>query len=532
VEPAVANMASLPFKVKASYEYSSPHDDDLSFPQGQIITVTEEEDADWYVGEYSDESGALKSGLFPRNFVQRYEPAPPPRPVRSSRKQTSQPPPEQAVDQPEHHPQDEVPAQQQAPPPAPSNVSIASPAQLSSPVDATAPQLPVAQPAPKPAAAKAPPPVAEKPASFKDRIAAFNKASGPPVTPFKPGALASGGFVKKPFIAPPPSRSAYVPLPPDSTRKVIYKREEDPEIVERQAQDREIAEKAGLVPTSAEGEEEAPKAVSLKERIALLQKQQLEQASRRADMSAKEKPRKPPPKRSESEGQDATDEREPQDLGIRVSSELDREQDRPRRTPRIPQVADVQASDGNDADQSAADETAAEAEGASTGEEEEPHAAAPADAEEEEEEEDEMDEEARHQLALRERMAKLSGGMGMTGMFGLPGAMPMPGMRSNSIKKKAPERSTVDEDDTASPPPPPRVPIPGLNRTPSHPPDDVEDPRFPKGNGISVSPFRRWAASRSTTRQYSSYNESLPCPAPRPYESKDYAIRWILCSLH
>jgi hypothetical protein len=523
-------MAAPPFKVKASYEYNSPHDDDLSFPQGQIITVTEEEDVDWYVGEYSDESGTLQSGLFPRNFVERYEPAPPPRPVRSTRKQTSQPPPEQAAEQPEQPPQALVPVQQQLPPRAP----VAAPAQLSSPVDETAPPLPAAQPSPKPTPAKAPPPVAEKSASFKDRIAAFNKASGPPVTPFKPGALATGGFVKKPFIAPPPSRSAYVPLPPESTRKVVYKRDEDPEIAERQAQDRESAEKAGLVPTSAEGEEEAPKAVSLKERIALLQKQQQEQASRRAEVSSKEKPRRPPKKRSESE-QDAADEREPQDLGIQMTQEPGEHQEQPRRTPRIPPTADVQASDGNEADQSAADETAEEPEGASSEEEEQPHAAAPADAEEEEEEAeeevDEMDEDARHQLALRERMAKLSGGMGMTGMFGVPGAMPMPGIRSNSVKK-VPARSPVDDDDAVSPPPAPRVPIPGLNRTPSHPPD-AEDPRFPKGNAAFVSPLRRWATSRSTARQCSSYNRrSLPDRAPRPYESNDYAIRWILCSLH
>jgi hypothetical protein len=530
-------MASPPFKVKASYEYNSPHDDDLSFPQGQIITVTEEEDADWYVGEYSDESGSLKSGLFPRNFVERYEPAPPPRPVRSTRPKSSQPPPE-PVEQADAHPQEPLPAQP-APPPAPAAAPVASPAQLSSPVDATAPQLPVAQPAaPKPAPAKAPPPVAEKPSSFKDRIAAFNKASGPPVTPFKPGALAPGSFVKKPFIAPPPSRSAYVPLPPESTRKVVYKREEDPEIAERQAQDREIAEKAGLVPSaSAEGEEEAPKAVSLKERIALLQKQQLEQASRRADVSAKEKPRKPPKKRSESE-QDTAGEREPQDLGIRMSSEQDREQqDHPRRTPRIAQVPEVQANDGNGADQSAADQSAAdqsaeEAEGSSAGEEEQSHdhAPAPADAEEEEDEEDELDEEARHQLALRERMAKLSGGMGMSGMFGLPGAMPMPGMRSNSMKKKAPERNVVDEDDPTPPPPPrvPIVPVPGMNRTLSHPPD--EDPRGPKGKRISIPLVRRRPVV--STRQCSYNRRSLPDTAPRPYESKDYAIRWILCSLH
>ncbi|KAF2801482.1 uncharacterized protein BDZ99DRAFT_342350, partial [Mytilinidion resinicola] len=53
----------------AVYDYSSPHEDDLSFRQGQIITVTEQEDEDWYSGEYTDGAGAKQEGLFPRNFV-------------------------------------------------------------------------------------------------------------------------------------------------------------------------------------------------------------------------------------------------------------------------------------------------------------------------------------------------------------------------------------------------------------------------------------------------------------------------------
>ena len=73
------------FRVRAVYDYDSPHDDDLSFANGQIITVTEEEDADWYVGEYTDDSGTKHDGLFPRNFVEKYEPAPPPRPNRAPR---------------------------------------------------------------------------------------------------------------------------------------------------------------------------------------------------------------------------------------------------------------------------------------------------------------------------------------------------------------------------------------------------------------------------------------------------------------
>ena len=47
------NMPAVPFKVKAVFEYNSEEPDDLKFPNGQIITVTDDEDADWYTGEYT-----------------------------------------------------------------------------------------------------------------------------------------------------------------------------------------------------------------------------------------------------------------------------------------------------------------------------------------------------------------------------------------------------------------------------------------------------------------------------------------------
>src|SRR5579871_1956053 len=76
-------MSSHPFKVKAVFEYSSPHDEDLNFPEGQIITVTEDDEEDWYTGEYVDASGVKKEGIFPRNFVEKFEPTAPPRPMRA-----------------------------------------------------------------------------------------------------------------------------------------------------------------------------------------------------------------------------------------------------------------------------------------------------------------------------------------------------------------------------------------------------------------------------------------------------------------
>src|SRR5215469_15855033 len=93
-------MTGPPFKVKAAYEYKSAHEDDLNFSVGQIITVTEEEDEDWYIGQYTHVSGETKSGLFPKNFVERYEPAPPPRPARAARPRPAEAPPPTQIEEP------------------------------------------------------------------------------------------------------------------------------------------------------------------------------------------------------------------------------------------------------------------------------------------------------------------------------------------------------------------------------------------------------------------------------------------------
>jgi|SRR5277367_1884967 len=68
-------------EVKAKYDYNSGHEDDLSFTAGQIITVTEEVDEEWYNGQYFDSQRKLHQGMFPRNFVTvlpKPIPAPPP----------------------------------------------------------------------------------------------------------------------------------------------------------------------------------------------------------------------------------------------------------------------------------------------------------------------------------------------------------------------------------------------------------------------------------------------------------------------
>lgn len=417
------------FKVKAIYEYASPHDDDLQFPIGQIITVTDEEDDDWYSGEYTDDAGLLHEGIFPRNFVEKYEPVAPPRPTRTRHKHSeasvaslaspispsaavpeapaspSPPsvssippisPPSAAVEETPEPERIERVASPVYTAPAPAPVAPASPPKPAAPAAPLSPVVAPVKPAdlpistspvhkPAPACPKQggpPPPVSEKPSSFRDRIAAFNKAAAPPITPFKPSGLGGGGssnFIKKPFVAPPPSRNAYVPQPREAPTAKIYRRDEDPEVREQEAENLESAEKAGLIPgasAAASGtsnnnnneEEEEPKPMmSLKERLARLQREQQEQAQRHADAAAKkDKPKRPPKKRLDSHDATAAaaaaaDEAagsapDTSDAGGRHSID-DSHPPRTTHAPRRRASKDPEAQDGNDADMSGAGDT-------------------------------------------------------------------------------------------------------------------------------------------------------------------------------
>lgn len=572
-------MAAPPFRVKASYDYKSPHEDDLSFPVGQIITVTEEEDDDWYVGEYTDASGEAKSGLFPKNFVERYEPAPPPRPARSGRPKPAEAPAPVQTEEPSE--------------PEPPNAPVASKAVseeapvTSAQTEKRAPSItsppPSAQPsesqerppsAPKPApvapasSKRPPPPVAEKPSSFRDRIAAFNKPAAAPIAPFKPGGASTNTFIKKPFVAPPPARDSFVPPPREPAPQKIYRREEDPEIADRRAQDQEDAEKAGLAPTEGQGEEEVPRAVSLKDRIALLQKQQMEQATRRVEHTHKKpKPERPVRKRTGSYDHEEAGPRDSIDTegaeGLaRDSSDTPREAPRApsaRRVPKSPEaiLRDKEMfSDANDADQSAAGETTEDA-GASTLDEDEeasrvhPKAAAAAPPQEEEEneeesteEEDEMDEETRRQIALRERMAKLSGGMGMAGMFGPQPGIAMPGIGGSLKKKKpAPETRHVEEPEPTPASPPqrlPMIPIPGMirpNLTAEPEEEDAEETEEPADEIKPTSPVRTHTADRvvpvppkSRSLSYFAYRKRIPRKPLNSTHVHTLSLRHLKCA--
>ena len=591
-------MAATPFRVKAVFDYGSQHEDDLSFAVGQIITVTDEEDDDWYYGEFPGTDGETKQGLFPRNFVERYEPATPPRPSRASRPkrepevvqepvQEAEPRPEadlpetqaeeRSISESEHDepvqehleqpgenfttgigakPED-APAEPIPPAPISSTVSTERTHEQGRDAQASAPVLIQASKPQPPASimAKSPPaPVAAKPASssFRDRIAAFNKPAAPPV-PMKPGSSSNTAFVKKPFVPPPPSRDAFVRLPPEVPATKQHKPQEDPNAHGIPAKEEP---RAPTLSSEPEVTEDQPKPTSLKERIALLQKQQLEQASRHAEAAQKkEKPKKPPKKKTDqlSEATVAEDEA-PLDRTTTGSTAPDTEHDPPAPT-RPPQVRSKSKestnlptpnhpqreflSDPNDADQSAGGDTEdsealagkkraeraptsiptpllsgrspapqfVESDG-SEGEDSDQGKTAQMkheriDKGEEEqadadEDEDDVDPEVKRRMEIRDRMAKMSGGMGMAGMFGVPGGLPSGGSKKPKPSGGSSKKQSLDGEGVgpASPPsqPVPVMPLPGMSmpgmsqvKTPEpieNPMDSMSDSEQPRGAPI------------------------------------------------
>ena len=79
----MSNDPAVPFKVLAQYPYQSEYEDDLHFNKGQVITVTNIEDEEWYFGQYEDPDnlGTVLEGIFPKNFVSIYKDEPVPVPV-------------------------------------------------------------------------------------------------------------------------------------------------------------------------------------------------------------------------------------------------------------------------------------------------------------------------------------------------------------------------------------------------------------------------------------------------------------------
>ena len=266
----------------------------------------------------------------------------------------------------------------------------------------------------------------------------------------------------------------------------------------------------------------------MKDRIALLQRQQIEQAARHSEAAQKkEKPKRQPKKHSESQDQIVTtgDQAEDESLerinsgepSSKLSMEDDlstgaipsaRQQKSRNATPLASPVIKLPReflSDANDADQSGAGETE---DGDELSTERDDSDAKPrnkivalprklahasnleadsgdegvivkeGDEEEEEEEEDEeLDPEVKRRMEIRERMAKMSGGMGMAGMFGPVGiAQQLPSKKQSSMSSERKSSgngvSTKTDPPASRAPPVPMMPLPGMQRVRT--PDEVE----------------------------------------------------------
>ncbi len=494
-----------PFQVKALYDYVSDHPDDLPFSANQIITVKVVEDEEWYTGSYTNSLGVQNEGMFPKNFVEILPPSPvpqiPQRPTRQdSSTASSDTPSTQVPKSPKYTApapaiseisqskpigsglnsvlaahkddsdsegsawaEDEVESPVQPahivpspPAPVPSIPKPISPKQEApkivsakppAPIPSIPPQQEQKSPSPPPLipqtslstpqheAKKGPKPVPKKKNAFLDRIAAFNKAGDAPVPKIAPKPQS---FVRKPFIAAAPS--SYVPQAPHDISHINKRNFELP---------RSMSPPPPPVALTSEADQadEGPK-LSLKERIALLQKQQQEEADKAA--AAIKRKKEKAEKRRQLEEAKAAQQAQEAEAQEESDSEGEKSEHESTEHPEPP-VTSESASNTRQSVESAR----------STESIQSPDVVKPAeqstDNEEEEEEEEssteeEVDAEEARKLALRDRMAKISGGIG-----GMPMGLMMPGMSfgmpsTKEHKKKSHKKPKDTSDKVASQP--------------------------------------------------------------------------------
>lgn len=460
-------MPNSLFKVRAVHQYASDEVDDLTFGVGQVINVEVVEDAEWYSGNYTDSNtGQFKTGLFPQSFVQKI-PNEPPRPSHASHAKFQQqtdlsasPINVPAVPAAKEAAPIEAASPIRAPVPVSSNFapiqkqSSASPEMKSS---ASASSFPLSAPPssasnPTSSSSAGPP---KKRNAFQDRIAAFNSSSD--ATAFSPlSQPKQGTYSKKPFHAAP--TNSYVPHIVSAPKPVRSPPPQGSEVVHYN--DHQESEEEQSMPN-----------VSLKDRIKLLQQQQAAEAAR-AEALATKKMKKA---KQRQEGAEQLESAETggslKSLTRRDSSEFQGELDASHTGGSVGQSID--------GDSHALSSVHESQEPSVTGRQSLDHARIETvvereEAEEGDEDEDEdEDEEEAKRLALRERMAKISGGMGMHMM--MPGMMPgsfsgMPGTApplKKSIKKvvedvepvehkSAPVPSDLEEDEEDESLPPAR----------------------------------------------------------------------------
>lgn len=456
-------MSKPPFSVRSLFPYESDIEDDLTFEAGQIITVEVIEDQEWYSGSYTDpKTQQYKTGMFPQNFVEII---------------TEEPLPAQS-EEPDHESEPEsshIAQSSSIPASTPASVPVTTPVAVPAPVSAefsssapvpasivpehshnspslesqsnASPELKTLQVTSSPPAfspdstTQAPP---KKKNAFQDRIAAFNSSNAAP-SPFTQPKPTS--YAKKPFYAAP--SNSYVPHIPSIPKQVKSPQPQVP-----------AAEIVHYNDHNDSEEEQAMPKVSLKERIKLLQQQQQAEAARSEALANKKKhkstPKKPDVSEQQTESEDQTSMGIPSSTmethrdsldshpgleASRTGESLARAQSLSEETPLSKALSHTDSLNDSNVGHSNPNHQVTEEgtqEKAQSAEEIE-------DEEEEESEEDEEDEEEARRLALRERMAKISGGMGMhLGMI-MPGGFGGPAPPIKPKKKKAPTTEPVPE---------------------------------------------------------------------------------------
>lgn len=407
----MAQLPTPPFTVRTLYQYDSDHPDDLPFKEGMTINVLTIEDDQWMSGFLTTDPTA-RTGMFPRNFVEVVQKQaavrPEPEPELRTGRQVETEPESERVHEEQHI----------APPaPAPAPIVTKQVADVTKKVEEV-------KITPKPVEASEPnPEPRSKPRNaFRDRIAAFNnQTESLPVPLFQQPKPST--FVKKPYIPPP---SSYVPTIPKS-----------PPPVQQPASFRATVEKHDEEEQEEDKEEEPVPKMSLQERIKMLQQQQKGEQERAEQATLKKKQRLKA-KKDAGAAADATKSPTIEPLQQTVSGDS---------------TASVYAIESNmtgESLQSLGKEVEVRQENAENiveeqqpiEEQEEQEEKEDDEEDEEDEEEDEDDEEEAKRVALRERMAKISGGMGMNLGMLLPGnayGAPPP-----AKKKSAKPKPTAD----------------------------------------------------------------------------------------
>ncbi|KAF5095838.1 hypothetical protein D0Z03_001740 [Geotrichum reessii] len=412
-------MKTPPFTVRAVYPYESDVDGDLTFEANQLITVEVIEDSEWYTGSFTDpKTKQLKSGMFPINFVETIteEAESQEEPVPVSEPEVISPP----ISAPDPI-SVSVPVSAASQPESKRGNPVESPEITTQPIA----QLPTSNNEPTSHSESTAAP--KKRNAFQDRIAAFNSSNIAP-TPFAQPKPTS--FVKKPFYAAP--TNSYVPQIPHIPKPA---KPAPPQVP--------AAEIVHYNDDANEDEKPVPK-VSLKDRIRLLQEQQQAEAARAEALAAKKKQKKAAKKVEHDDIAAEYEETAPSSLPVEVDVGEQESLEPTVTGGSLARTLSVgSAASREDAHTDAQPKHHHEIQ--SVPEQPEPKEIDSNEDEDEDSEEDEEDEEEARKQALRERMAKISGGMGMhLGMI-MPGGFGASASSKKHKKKKVEEESESTE---------------------------------------------------------------------------------------